>query len=124
MKRIFAALLLVVACTNNDAGGSTAGALTLKLAGGTGNDGAVLVIVSGGPITSVDAPNGYEVATNASGAGTHVMVMGDLVNGVIATINVPDASRGAAYVATVVQVADRSSFALLDPVRYQVTVGK
>jgi hypothetical protein len=52
------------------------------------------------------------------------MVVGNLAAGAIATIAVPDPSRVSAYVATVVQVADRSSFTLLDPARYQVTVGR
>lgn len=125
MKRYLLGLsLLLAACTSGDAGASRAGTLTLRLAGATGNDGAVLVIVSGGPVSSVDAPAGYQIATNVDGAGTHVMVMGNLMAGAIATINVPIASQESAYVATVVQVADRTSFALLDPVRYQVTVSK
>jgi hypothetical protein len=125
MKRtLMGLLLLLAACGSGDAAATRAGALTLRLVGASGNDGAVLVIVSGGPVSSVDAPAGYQIATNTDGAGTHVLVMGNLTAGAIATINVPDASLGATYVATVVQVADRTSFALLDPVRYQVTVGK
>jgi hypothetical protein len=125
MKRCLVALsLLLAACAGGDAGAARAGTLTLRLAGGTGNDGAVLVIVSGGPVSSVDASAAYQVATNTDGAGTHVMVVGNLTAGAIATINVPDASRAPAYVATVVQVSDRTSFALLDPARYQVTISK
>lgn len=124
MKRILVALLLCVACSSNDTGAPTAGALTLQFAGASGSDGGVLVIVSGGPVTSVDAPAGYEIATNADGEGTHIMVVGALASGTIATINVPDVSLASSYVATVVQVSDRASYALLDPVRYKVTVGK
>lgn len=124
MRRTLPLLLALAACTSSDAGPAGGGPLVLRLVGGAGNDGAVVVVVSGGPVSSVDVPAGYQIATNADGAGTHIMVMGNVADGVIAMINVPDASRASAYVATVVQVADRTSFALLDPARYQVTVGR
>jgi hypothetical protein len=125
MKRVLTvALLLVVACSSGDVASTRGGVLTLNLVGATGNDGAIVVIVSGGTVSSVGAPNGYQVATNVDGAGTHVMVVGNLTAGAIATIAVPDATAASAYVATVVQVADRTSFGLLDPVRYQVTITK
>ena len=125
MKRFWSGLLLLLAaCTSRDAGAARAGTLILRLVGATGNDGAVLVIVSGGPVSSVAAPAGYQIASHTDGAGTHVMVVGNLTPGAIATINVPDVSQESTYVATVVQVADRTAFALLDPVRYQVTVSK
>jgi hypothetical protein len=51
------------------------------------------------------------------------MIVGSVTSGVLATLHVPDVSRASAYVVTVEQVADRDSFGLLDPARYQVTVG-
>ncbi len=123
-RRLVGVLLLCVACSSGDSSAPSAGNLTLQFAGGTGNEGAVVVIVSGGPVSSVDSPAGYQVATNVDGSGTHIMVMGNLAAGVIATIAVPNPSLAAAYVVTVVQVADRTSFTLLDPARYQVIVGK
>lgn len=115
--------LCLVACHAGDSGVVRRGTLTLRLAGAAGNEGALLVIVSGAPVTAVNGAAGYQVATNADGAGTHVMVVGPLVDGALATIDVPDVSLAAAYVATVEQVADRSVFTLVDPVRYRVTVG-
>lgn len=123
-RRLVGLCLLLAACAGTDTGASRAGVLTLRLAGATGNEGAVVVIVSGGTVSSVDAPASFQVAANTDGAGTHVMVVGNLAAGAIATITVPDVSLASAYVATVVQAADRTSFALLDPVRYQVTVSK
>jgi hypothetical protein len=116
--------LLVAACASSDAVKTGAGTLTLVLAGSTGSEGALVVVVSGGPVSSVGGPAGYQVATNVDGAGTHVMVLGNVVNGGIATLNVPDVSQASAYVATVVQVADRASFGLIDPSRYQVSITK
>jgi hypothetical protein len=125
MKRVLLGLaMLLAACRAGDAGTTGAGTLTVRLTGGTGNEGAVLVIVSGGSVASVDVPVGSQVATNTDGAGTHIMVMGSLAVGAIATLHVPDLSQASRYVATVVQVADRTSYMLLDPMRYQVTVGQ
>ena len=121
MKRTVAAGLLLV-CATTDNGTPHAGTLSLTLTSGGTTDGAVVVIVSGGPVTSVAAPAAYQVASNADGEGTHIMVLGNIGSGVIATITVPDASQAGAYVATVVQVSDRGTFVLLDPVRYHVTL--
>lgn len=124
MKRLLlAAVLLVGACTADSGAGVHGGTLTLSLASGGTTDGALVLIVSGGPVTSVDAPAGYQIASNVDGQGTHIMVIGSVAAGPIATINVPDLSRASAYIATVVQVSDRGSFALLDAARYRVTVG-
>lgn len=119
---LLAALLLVAACANDTANRAQSGTLTLTLTAGGVNDGALVLIVSGAPITSVDAPAGYQIASNADGQGTHIMVMGNIATGVIATISVPDVARASAYAVTVVQAADRTSFSLLDAAHYHVTV--
>ena len=114
--------LLLAGCHNDGDPAATAGILTLALTSGGATDGAMVLVVSGGPIVSVAAPTGYQVATNADGEGTHVMVVGALSVGALATITVPDMSRAAGYVATVIQVSDRNSFALLDAGPYRVSV--
>lgn len=119
------ALLLVAlfgaACSANDTAPQP-GTLTLSLPAAGPNDGAVVILLSGGPVTSVTPLQGFQAATNADGEGTHVMIVGELTAGAIATIAVPDVSRAAAYVATVQQVSDRTSFALLDPVGYRAAI--
>ena len=125
MRRIALILLaLAAACSSDSARSDTPkpGTLAINLVAGGSNDGAMLLVVSGGPVTSVASPAGYDVATNADSAGTHVMVVGALTPGVLATIDVPDTRQLAAYVVTVEQVADRTTFGLLDPAAYQVTV--
>ena len=123
MRRYAAvALLLLAGCTADSGAATKAGTLTLALAGGSPTDGAIVVLVSGGPVASVSAPGGYQVASNVDGEGTHVMVLGNLAGGTLATISVPDISRASAYVATVLQVSDRNSFGLLDPGPYHITV--
>ncbi len=127
MKRglLFAMLLTLAACASHDASSNAPvpGSLVLTLAGSGATDGAVVIDIGGGTITSVDVPAGYQVASNTDAAGTHVMITGDISDGVIATIRIPDAARGPAYGATVAQVADRNSFALLDPAQHRITVG-
>ena len=125
MKRFFVvtALLIAAACSSDSGTVVHPGTLTLNLVTAGGNDGAMVIVVSGGPVTSVAGANDYQVASNADGRGTHIMVTGDLKAGTLATISVPDGSRAPAYVVTVEQVADRTSFGLLDPSGYQVLVG-
>ncbi|MGH7524384.1 MAG: hypothetical protein ACREK8_08765 [Gemmatimonadales bacterium] len=123
MKRLG---LLLFACATACGGTQESvepGALTLTLTSGGPNDGAMVVLVSGGPVLSVDGAAGYQVAANADARGTHVMIVGNIASGALATLHVADVSRASAYVVTVEQVADRSSFALLDPVRDQVSIG-
>ena len=122
IRRLVVLALLAVACTTEQTPVPTAGSLTLTLAGAGNTDGAIVLLISGGPVVSVAVPTGYQVATNADGEGTHVMVLGNLLVGTLATINVPDISRASSYVVTVVQVSDRNSFGLLDPVVYRVSV--
>jgi hypothetical protein len=124
MRRLpLVALALAAACGTDSGGAPQPGTLNLTLASGGTNDGAIVVLVSGGPVLSADGPAGYQVASNTDDRGTHVMIIGSLTNGVLATLNVADVSRASAYVVTVEQVADRNTFALLDPARDQVTVG-
>lgn len=125
MKRwLLSALCIAIAACSGEAGATAhPGTLPLRLTSGGGNDGAVIIVVSGGPITSVAGAGDYQVATNADGRGTHILVAGNIGVGVLATISVPDTSRRAAYVVTVEQVSDRDSFALRDPARYVVVVG-
>jgi hypothetical protein len=123
MKRSFLiAACLIAGCSTDQGPGSNAGTLTLALTAGGGGAGAIVLVVSGGPVTAVAAPAGYQVASNVDGEGTHIMVLGNVASGALATINVPDVTRASAYVASVVQVSDRNTFGLLDPGPYVVSV--
>jgi hypothetical protein len=124
MRRLFlgAIAVVTVACSGNDTAVPHSGTLTLDLTAAGTNDGAIVVTVSGGPVTAVQAPGELQIASNAEAAGTHIMITGAIGLGAVATIDVPDVSRANAYAVTVDQVADRTTFALLDPAPYQVTV--
>lgn len=124
MRRLMLVIVALVAACGTDTGSAPRpGILTLTLASGGTSDGAVVVLVSGGPVLSVDGPAGYQIASNTDASGTHIMIVGNISSGVVASLHVADVSRASGYVATVEQVADRNSFALLDAARDQVTVG-
>lgn len=123
MRRLGLFLLACATACGGTEGSAAAGDLALQLTSGGSNDGAIVVLVSGGPVLSVDGAAGYQVAANTDARGTHVMIVGNIASGALATLHVADISRASAYVVTVEQVADRTTFALLDPARDQVSVG-
>ncbi len=124
MKYLGALLLLCVACSDQSGEHAAAkpGSLQLDLSGGGGNVGALVIVVSGGPVTSVSAASTYQIASNADSTGTHIMIIGNISGLALATLEVPDVNQASAYVATVTQVADRATLGLLDPAPYQVKV--
>lgn len=126
MKYLIGLLLLCVACTDQSSEHAVPhpGLLELELSSGGANVGALVLVVSGGPVTSVTAASTYEIASNADSAGTHIMIIGTIGSGTLAMLQVPDLNQAGAYVATVEQVADRTTLGLLDAAPYQVTVAR
>lgn len=123
MKRLFLGLCLLTACGGGEVVAvSTPGSLTLTLHTPGLNDGALVLVVSGGPVNAVHGSGALDVVKQTDGSGTHLMFIGDLAEGVIATIDIPDIGTAKAYVATVVQVADRTNFSLLDSGPYQLII--
>ena len=125
MKRALVMALLLAGCRGDSGLGPTPGILVISLTRPGTTDGAVVLTLSGGPVTAVHAPAGYQITSNSDGAGTHVLLVGDLRTGTVATVEIPDIAQALAYVAAVEQVADRTTFALLDagPYRATITVG-
>lgn len=117
-----AGVIIVTGCGGEGVAPATPGTLSLRLATPNANDGALVVVISGGPVSAVHATGGLEVAREVDGAGTHLLIVGDLVEGVLATIDIPDIAHANAYVAVVEQVADRTSFGLLDAAGYHLTL--
>ncbi|MFN0181988.1 MAG: hypothetical protein ACKVZ0_24560 [Gemmatimonadales bacterium] len=113
---------LAVGCGEKPPVGPTGGDLPVAYAGPSSNDGAILVLVSG-TVESVAAVNGYQIASAPVGPNaTRVVVTGSLAPGDLFKIKVKDIS--ASYGAQIEAVADRTTFALGDPSRYQATVRK
>lgn len=127
MRRLL--LLLPLALAAGAAGGCgdelapVAGTLHVKLATPNSNDGAVLVVVSGGPIDQVD-PAGYLTYSTPIGfTGTRVVVTGNLVPGILVNLRVPDIQRVGSYTVVLEQVAARApGYALQNLGGYRVTV--
>jgi hypothetical protein len=122
MRRLWLLLPLLAGCHGDAVSPPTPGTLTVLLSTPNHNDGAVVLVISGGPVSAVHAVGSLEVARQVDASGTHVVVVGDVIEGALVTIDIPDLSRADAYVATLEQVADRTTFALLDPGSYLLTI--
>ncbi|GEM_PF-989870 len=117
----------VSACGGGDSGTGpppvTAGEITLVLSGSGTTDGAMLFRITGGPVEAI-TPVGALVTVGtpvAGGAQFRAVITGTLGNGDIARIRVPDVAAGN-YSVVIEQVADGTTFALLDPAGRAVTV--
>lgn len=119
MKR-FAALAALVglvlvglSCGGGDSGTGPSspdpGPVNLVLTTPNSNDGALLLSITGGTVTSV-AQQGYEVLASAPGATTKLLVRGTIAGGPIATITVPDRHKLTSYHVTVLQAAARGTY--------------
>lgn len=85
--------------------------------------GALLLTISGGPVENVTALGGQQVSFASPFAGTtKVVVAGTLANGDLLRLRVPDVTRFADYAVRIEQVADKTTFALIDPAGYTFTV--
>lgn len=118
MKRgyvLFTIVVLTLSAACNDStgyGGPVgAGTLVLQLTSPHPDDGAVLFEVTGPAIESAGTANAsLRVFTRRDGTSRVVgAVVGDLANGAVATLQVPDRGAAAAYSARVLEVADRQS---------------
>ncbi len=98
-----AALSVGAACSDNPTGGGArAGTLTLRLTTPHADDGAMTFEVSGAPIDSATA--------------------GNLANGAVVTLHVPDVGAAASYTANVLEVADRQDALRPSLAGYALTV--
>lgn len=122
MKRLWLLLLLLAACHGDAVAPPTPGTLVVMLSTPNQNDGAVVLTISGAQVSAVRAVGSLQLARQVDATGTHVMLVGDITEGALVTFDVPDLSRAAAYVATLEQVADRTTFALLEPVSYHLSI--
>ena len=107
---LVAALSVSAACSNDPVAiVPHAGTLTLRLTTPHVDDGALTFTLSGPAINNATAANAsLRLFTRGSGESTIVGVLvGDLANGAVVTLNVPDVTAAAGYTAQVLEVADR-----------------
>jgi hypothetical protein len=96
--------------------------LQVRLASPNGDDGALLLTVSGGRVDSVEA-SGYTTFSHHFDPTTvRIIVAGNVVSGTIARLWVPDERQVGRYSVTLDQAAARGSYAQRDPASYQITL--
>ncbi len=84
--------------------------------------GALLFVVDGPPIDSIE-PSAYPAISGRLSAGAvRVIVTGRLVPGVVARVRVPDVRLYRKYRATLEEVADGATYALRDTAGYRLAV--
>lgn len=104
---------------------SNAGDLTVSYYNAGPQVGAILVSVTGGSVESVEALPGQQIQVSWAAAAlgtTRILVTGRPVTGELFTLRVPDTTLATSYRAKADQVADFTTFALLDPSGNTLTV--
>jgi hypothetical protein len=117
--------LTLAGCGSSDGGGAhpVPGFLNLTLNTPNSNDGALLFKVQGGTIDSAVA--GLMVQSGSyviNPTFTRIVVAGDLTDGLVAKVHVPDVGNAADYTVTIEQAAARTTFAQQPLSGYSVTV--
>lgn len=125
--RIFGLLALVGALSSCGSGGDghdpEPGPLTLTLNTPNTDDGAVLFKVVGGAVDSITAGAMVQDGSYAAvTGGTRVVVAGNITDGVVATIWIPDLADASHYTVTVEQVAVRNTFVQRPLTNYSIAV--
>ena len=109
---LVAALSVSAACSDESiTGGPQAGTLSLRLVTPNADDGALQFELSGAPLDTATAGNASLQLFTRRLSDSRVVgvVVGDLANGVLVTLHVPDVSAVAGYTAQVLEVADRGN---------------
>jgi hypothetical protein len=109
------------ACGDDPPAGPAPGVLEVRLAG-PATAGSALLLVEGGPIDSVEAAGYFTAAAPYSGTAVRVLLAGQGLTGTLLRIQVPD--RHTSYTASLIEIADGTTYQLLDPARFQVRVGR
>jgi hypothetical protein len=120
-----AALFVSVACSDEStSAGAGAGTLVLRLTTPHADDGAMTFEVIGPPIDSAVAVNAsLRLFTRRVNGSTVVgAVVGELINGAVVTLHVPDVRAAAGYTATLIEVADRQDALRASLAGYALTV--
>ncbi len=101
-----------------------AGWLTLQLDTPNADDGAVQFFVTGPAIEEVAPATGLDgVATITNGAA-HLVVTGQVGDGAVARIRVPDLAKATQYQVQVTAAAARGTYELRQVAAYRVTVAR
>jgi len=122
---VLAMTLIAAGCGGDKKTGPTGpvpGDLTVSYSGPGTTDGALLLLVNGAG-TTVTPLRGLQVASAKIGeTQTRVVVTGNLSNGDLFEIAVPDVAQVGSYSVQIEAVADRNTFALKDPLAYSASI--
>jgi hypothetical protein len=125
MKRLLPVLAigsLLLGCGDSQAPGE-GGDLFVSYHAGTPDAGAMVLLISGGKVESVSPVGDQRVSfTSLYPTTTRVVVIGDVTSGDLLRIRVPDVSQVTSYTVRADQVADKATFALIDPARHTFSV--
>jgi hypothetical protein len=116
-----AALGILAGCGDDPPAGPSSGVLEIRLSGPAGA-GAALLLVEGGTIDTVEAAGYFTASAANSATARRVLVAGQDLGGTLVRIGVPD--RRTAYRATLIEIADGTSYQLLDPTGFTLSVGR
>jgi hypothetical protein len=119
-----AAALIAGGCDAVEPGGPTAdpGPVLMMLATPRDDDGAVMFSIAGGAVDSITAI-GYGLFASQTAAHAHrVVVNGDIVDGPLARIWVPDRRTIGDYTLSIEQVATRVTYEQQQPAAYVLSL--
>jgi hypothetical protein len=112
--------LAAAAGCDEDPVGPAPGVLDVVLAAGAAPAGAMLLLIEGGPVDSVETTGWYTASAPYSGVATQVLLAGPVLQGAVARVHVPD--RRVRYQAVVREVAEPGSHALLAAENYSLVL--
>lgn len=126
MAATFSIAAIALTCKDSPSEGSgvVAGWLAVGMATPNADDAGIMFIVTGGVIDSVRSSHPNVLSLSQSGGSMRVVVGGNLTNGKIAEIWVPDTRKVAQYTATPVEVAVRGTFAQRPTTGYVLTLSR
>lgn len=114
------ALAAAAACGGDEPVGPAPALYEVRLSGAGAPVGAVLFLVEGGPVDSVESVGYYTATAPFSGVATQVLVAGGALSGAVVRVQVPDAR--VTYRASVVELAEPGTHRLLPPADYALTL--
>jgi hypothetical protein len=104
------ALTAAIACDEEPVGPAP-GVLDVVLVAGAAPAGAMLLLIEGGPVDSVETTGWFTASAPYSGVATQVLLAGPVLQGAVARVHVPD--RRVRYRGVVREVAEPGTHALL-----------
>ncbi|MBA2626659.1 MAG: hypothetical protein H0U85_01465 [Gemmatimonadales bacterium] len=124
------ALMCIVTAGCGDGGPGvtdpTAGIVRVILATPNADDGALIVTITGAPVSQVEpASSAYQVySAQPDSLTTRVLLTGNITPGELLRLHVPDVRRAGAYHAVVTQAASGATFAQQQVGSYSLTVAQ